>query len=337
MVKSKMNFVLYGVGEIGTRLFNVLELKEGVQCVGAVDIDPEKCGNDIGILSGAEEVGVIVKDDIEKVLEDSDPDLVFHTTASHLGEVERQIKEMLNNRLNVISSCEEMAYPAYSSPKLAKDFDKMAEANNVSVLGTGINPGFLMDTLPMVLTGVSQEVEKIKVNRRIDAAKRREPFQKKIGSGLTVDSFANQKDIGHVGLPESMSLIASAVGWSLDGINIGEPEPITAEKTIITDYLTVKSGQVSGLTQTAEGKKGEVTVIELNFTASLNNEEEFDEIVIEGVPQINQKISPSINGDIGTVSMLANLAPHVVNSSAGLITMKDVVSLTFFRGLRSTE
>lgn len=330
METDKIDYVLCGVGEIGMRLFNALERKEKARCIGAVDIDSKKIGEDIGSLSGVKKVGVIVKEDLEKLLTNKHPDLVILTTFSSVEKVEAQLRTAITKGVNIISSCEELAFPSFSSPKIANSLDQAAKNNSVSVLGTGINPGFLMDTLPMVLTGMSKEVNSIEVTREIDASKRREPFQQKIGSGLTAEEFEEVSGIGHVGLPESISMLASAIGWSLDHISISKAKPLMADERIETDYMEVESEHVAGLSQVAEGKKNNESLIELNFTAQLNNSNEYDEIIVDGVPQINQKIKPSINGDIGTVAVMANLIPTVVGARAGLLTMKDIVQLSFF-------
>jgi 4-hydroxy-tetrahydrodipicolinate reductase len=185
-----------------------------------------------------------------------------------------------------------------------------------------------MDTLAITLTGVCQDLEGIEVTRVMNATTRRVPFQKKIGAGLTVDAFGERirrGDItGHVGLGQSIAMIADALGWELDDIQVDPVEPVVAERRVKSEAITVDPGHVSGLRQHAQGIKENKGVITLNFQAYIGAEEEYDSIVINGSPNINQKITPCVHGDLGTVAIVVNSIPKVVNAAPGLVTMKDL-------------
>jgi 4-hydroxy-tetrahydrodipicolinate reductase len=242
---------------------------------------------------------------------------MVHATASFLRQVYPQIAKALERGVNVVSTCEELVYPFATEPELARKLDELAKENGVSVLGTGINPGFLMDTLVITLTSVCQEIERIMVTRTINAATRRGPFQKKIGVGLSVKEFGNSIEgkiiTGHVGLKESIFMIGDALGWKLDRIEVDPVEPVAAKA----------HGKVAGLKQCARGLKDGKEVISLDFQAYMDAEE-YDSITIEGVPNIYMKIAPCIHGDIGTVAMIVNSIPKVINAQPGLVTMKDL-------------
>jgi len=326
---NKVRVVLYGVGAVGSRIAKFLLEKKGIEIVGAIDVAKDKVGKDLGEVLGIDKrLKVIVSDDVDAVLPNVKADIVVHATSSFLKDVYPQLEEVIAHGVNVVSTCEELSYPYVTNPELAKKLDELAKDHNVTVLGTGINPGFLMDTLVITLTGVCQKVNKIKVTRLMNAGTRRIPFQKKIGAGLTADEFKEkiEKKIitGHVGLEQSIAMIADALGWKLDKIEIDTVEPVIARKYVESEAIKVKPGQAAGLRQRARGIKEGKEAITLDFQAYIGAEEERDSITIEGEPNINQKISPCVHGDLGTVGIIANSIPKVINAPSGLVTMKEL-------------
>jgi hypothetical protein len=314
---DKVKVVLYGVGAIGSRIAEFLLEKEGVEIVGAIDLAKEKVGKDLGdVLALDRKLGVAVSDDPNDMFSKIKTDVVVHTTTSFLKQVYPQIAKVIEHGVNVVSTCEELSYPYPAEPELAKKLDELAKKHGVTVLGTGINPGFIMDTLIIALTGVCQKVETIKMTRVIDAAMRRASFQKKIGVGLTVDEFKEKMErkviTGHVGLEQSISMVASALGWKLDKMEVE------------TNAIKAKSGQVAGLRQLARGMRRGRDAITLDLQAYVGAEEEYDSINIEGVPSIHGKISPGVHGDLATVAIVVNSIPNVINAEPGLVTMKDL-------------
>jgi hypothetical protein len=326
---NKIRVILYGVGAVGSRIAKFLLEKEGLEIVGAIDVAKDKVGRDLGeVLGIGKRLGVVAFDDVDATLSKVKADIAVHATSSFLKDVYPQLEGIIAHGVNVVSTCEELSYPYVTNPKLAKKMDDLAKKHEVTVLGTGINPGFLMDTLVITLTGVCQKVNKIKVTRLMNAGTRRIPFQKKIGAGLTVTEFKEkiEKKIitGHVGLEQSIAMIAEALGWKLDKIEIDPVEPVIAKTYVESEAIKVKPGQASGLRQKARGIKEGKETITLDFQAYIGAEEEYDSITIEGVPNINQKISPCVHGDFGTVAIIANSIPKVINAPPGLMTMKDL-------------
>lgn len=326
---EKIRVVICGVGAIGRLVAKALLEKKGIEIVGAIDIDPNKVGRDLGDVLGLDKkLGVIISNDIDKILSETKPHVVLHMTVSYLKDAFDQLVKIIKHGVNIVSTCEELSYPYYTDVKKARRLDELAKKYGCTVLGTGINPGFLMDTLAITLTAPCVKLEKITITRVINASTRRGPFQRKIGAGLTVKEFKRKietKEItGHVGLEQSILLIATALGWELDKVVVEPVEPMIAEEPVKTDYVDVKSGQVAGLKQTAKGIKDGREVIVLNFMAYVGAPEEYDSIDIEGVPPIHEKISPCVHGDWGTVGMVINMIPRVITAPPGLITMKDV-------------
>jgi hypothetical protein len=326
---EKVKIVLYGVGAVGSLIAKTLLEKEGVEIVGAVDIAEHKVGRDLGeVLGLSRKLGVRISSDVNAVLSQVKANTAVHTTSSFFKDTYPQIGSIVKHGVNVVSTCEEISYPYFTEPKLAMKLDSLAKKYKVTVLGTGINPGFLMDTLVIMLTAVCQKIEKIEAVRVMNAATRRVPFQKKIGAGLTVEEFKrrieNKQITGHVGLEQSIAMIADALKWNLDRITAEGVEPVIAKQPLESASTKVWAGEAAGLRQRAKGILNNKEIIVLDFQAYIGAEEEYDAVTIEGVPSVRQKIQPCVHGDIGTAAIVSNSIPKVINAPAGLLTMKDL-------------
>jgi len=303
--------------------------KEGLDIVGAIDIDKDKVGNDLGDVLGLErKLGVYVSENIDHALSDGIADVAIHATSSYLKDILPQIAPVIRHNVNVLSTCEELSYPNISEPAITRKLDTLAKKHNVSVLGTGINPGFLMDTLIIALTAPCQKIDRIEATRVINAATRRLPFQKKIGAGLTIAEFQEKIEMkqitGHVGLAQSIAMIAGALAWKLDEIVVEPIDPVISGKSVRSQDLNVKAGSVAGLRQKAKGIIEDTVVILLDFQAYIGADEEYDAIAIKGTPNITETIKPCVHGDLGTVAVLINSIPKVINVPPGLLSMKDL-------------
>jgi len=326
---EKVKAALYGVGVIGSMVAKSLLEKEGVTIVSAIDIAKDKVGKDLGDILGLhKKLGIKVSSDVDERFSQTKPDIAVHTTSSFLKDTYLQIASIVKHGVNVVSTCEELSYPNATEPKLAEELDTLAKKHDATVLGTGINPGFLMDTLAITLTAPCQKIDKITITRVMNAATRRLPFQKKIGAGLTVEEFKRKiesKQItGHVGLEQSIAMIADALAWKLDRIKVEPVEPVIAKKAVESEAIRVKAGNAAGLRQKAKGVMRGREIVILDFQAYIGAEEEYDAVTVKGVPPINQKISPCVHGDIGTIAMVVNMIPKVINAPPGLLTMKDL-------------
>jgi 4-hydroxy-tetrahydrodipicolinate reductase len=321
-----VKIVQFGVGPIGVGLARYALKKRGLEFVGAVDIDPNKVGKDLGEVVGGEKIGVPISDNSKKLLARTKPDIVLHSTGSYLKSVKPQLLEIMRSGADIISTCEELAYPFLKNPVIAKELNASARRYNVTLLGTGVNPGFVMDALVLTATGVCQDVKSVKSSRIQDASYRRLPFQKKIGAGLTLEEFKSkvaEGTIKHVGFQESIAMIASGLGWKLDRID-EVIEPKLADNPVSSEYLRVEAGQVAGVNQTATGFVGGKPLIMLNLQAYLGCPDPKEWIVIDGQPKIDLTIKGGVHGDIATAAVVVNSIPRVLNSRAGLMTMKDL-------------
>jgi len=319
--------VQYGVGPIGSRVVETA-VDRGYEFVGAVDVDPEKVGRDLGSVAGTEELGVEITDDADAALS-AEPDVVFNSTLSPLEKVRPQIEEAMAAGADVVSTCEEMAYPWRANPEEAAALDEAAREYGRTCLGTGINPGFAMDALPAVLTGANRRVDSIYVERVQDAATRRGPLQEKIGAGTDVETFEAEvaTEAGHVGLPESVAMLGAALGWDLEAIE-ESIDPVVAEERVESDYVTVEAGEVAGIHQVGKGfVDGEVR-IELDLSMYLGAPDPHDEVRIEGVPDVHSVVEGGFHGDVTTPAVAVNVVPSVRDADPGFVTMLDVAPPT---------
>ena len=326
---ENVKVISFGTGVVGGLIAKFLLEKEGVQIVGAVDVAKDKVNRDLGEVIGLNrKLGVKVSENIETVAKQDKADIAIHTTSSFLKDTYPQMAAIVKQGINVVSTCEELSYPNFSEPKLAEQLNDLAKKHDVTVLGTGINPGFLMDTLAITLTSACEKIDKIEIARKMNAGTRRVPFQKKVGAGLTLEEFhtkIKEKHItGHVGLEQSISMIADALAWKLDKITVEPVEPVIATKKLESKDIKVDPGKVAGTKQKAKATMGNKEVVSLDFQAYIGAEEEYDSVTIKGVPNINQKIQPCVHGDIGTVAVIVNSIPRVINAPPGLYTMKDL-------------
>ncbi len=330
--------VQIGLGPIGNRITRYLRDNGAFRILGGVDVDTAKQGRDVGELAGLDPLGVQVVDHLHR-LDVARARCAVLTTVSSLTRAAPQILEAVEAGLHVVSTCEELAYPWRTHPQLAARIDQEAKKHQVGVLGTGINPGFLMDFLAVAATAVCLEVRKVQVWRIQNADDRRLPFQQKIGVGLAHEEFKEKVALGdlrHVGLTESMHLIAEKLGWKLD-LTEDRIEPIVAETAVQTDRLHVEPGQARGILQTGHGFLGDREAISLVFRAAVGEPESYDRILLDADPPIDLRIEGGINGDVGTGAITVNAIPSLLASPPGLHTMADVRPVSCFNASRQAR
>jgi len=329
-VSKEFDVIQVGLGPMGKIIAKLLINRKNVNLKGVVDIDPQLIGKKLSeILNIEQALNIIIESDLDILLSREKVDVVIIATSSSLEKVAPIIKQVIKARSHVISICEELSYPFQYHPKISEELDTLAKSKNITVIGTGINPGYLMDLLPIVITAPCQNVGSIKVTRMINSAKRRESFQRKIGTGLTPEEFQqkiSEKEItGHVGLAQSIQMIIRALGIEYDEIIEFPPKEIITEKEFTTSYgENVLKGYVCGLESKVIAKKKGKEVVMLDFIAYVGEHEEYDSIIVDGIPYIHHKIIGGVHGDIGTSAMVVNLIPKVIEANSGLLTMIDL-------------
>jgi 2,4-diaminopentanoate dehydrogenase len=326
-----------GLGPIGLAIVRQVAGRKGFKIVGAVDIDRAKAGRDLGEVAGVDRLlRVKVSDDAKATIKRTKPDVAVLCTSSSLKSVLPQLETVLKLKLPVVSTTEELAYPTKRNMRYARAVHALAKKYKVAVLGTGVNPGFVMDALPIMLTGVCERVEKVHVDRVQDARIRRLPFQQKIGAGLTSEQFRERVEAGtvrHVGLTESISMISDALGWTLERIT-DEIQPKIADAAVSSDFLNVDAGQVCGLIQDGVGYRDGEPVITLHMEAYLGAPESYDAVEITGSPALKMKLAGGVHGDIATASIAVNSLPKVLTVAPGLHTMRDMPLPSLYNGTR---
>ncbi|MGB9846024.1 MAG: dihydrodipicolinate reductase [Desulfotomaculales bacterium] len=321
-----MKAIQYGLGPVGCAVVR-LGIERGLRYVGAVDQDPGKVGRDLGLAAGLEEpLGVAVASEAGKVLAQNGGLVVTHATGSSLKKVAGQLTELLAAGCTVVSTCEELSYPYLRYPEEAALLDETAKKYGGRLLGTGVNPGFIMDFLPLALTAAAQKVTALRVERTVDAARRREPLQRKVGVGLSKEEYLRGVEEGlirHVGLPESAAMLAAGMGWKLERFE-EEIEPVIADRPLQGANGTVAPGFVAGTRQVLRGfVSGPEPEITLDLKMALG-EEEVDKIVIAGRPPLTFQVCGGIPGDLATAAVLLNSLAGLLELPPGLHTMLDL-------------
>jgi|WetSurMetagenome_2_1015567.scaffolds.fasta_scaffold34956_3 2,4-diaminopentanoate dehydrogenase len=320
--------IQYGLGPIGAATARLITERGNLELVGAVDIDPAKVGRDAAEVIGLDRVlGLPVRARLAEV--GAAADVVVHTTNSYFDLFTDQVLEILAAGFDIVSTSEELCFPWSRNAEAASRVDAAARAAGKTVLGTGVNPGFLMDSLPLFITSIAQRVDHIDVTRVVNASERRGPFQAKIGSGMTVEAFRTKMAegrMGHVGLSESVAMLFDTLGRKLVRLE-SSVEPVVAEKAVKTRFFDVPPGRVRGLHQTGHAYSDNGEFVSLTFRAALDEQPDGDTITIRGCPDLTVKLKGT-NGDLATVAMAVNAIRRTKAAAPGLVTMRDLPIVT---------
>ncbi len=330
-MKDKIKVIVVGLGAMGSGIAKLLLEKDPVQVVGVAASRKEKQGKDLGkVLGLSGKTGVVVTS-LEEALS-KEADIVFQCTTSFVKEAAPDILKMVGSGKNVISIAEEMSYPHTTEPELSKVMDEAAKEKGVTILGTGVNPGFVLDTLVLTLTGPCEEILQIKASRINDLSPFGQGVMKTQGVGTTLEEFRKGLEMGkitgHIGFVQSLHMIADGLGWELEEV-IENREPIISNVVRETPHVLVEPGMVAGCNHTAKGMcRGEPVIIlehPQQIHPHLEGVETGDYIEIKGSSSsINMIIKPEIPGGIGTISMAVNMIPQVLGSPPGLVSMLDL-------------
>jgi 4-hydroxy-tetrahydrodipicolinate reductase len=324
----KIKIAQFGLGPIGIETVKLAATKPWIQILGGIDIDPAKIGKSLGELTGLPALaGAKVFHSLDELRAAAGkPDVVFHTSVSKIKAACEQIEPMARHGISVVSSCEELLFPSLRDPKAAAQLDATCKKHGARVLGTGVNPGFVMDVVPVCLTGVCRSVNAVHVQRVVNATTRRGPLQKKIGSGLEPEEFEklfSEGRAGHAGLKESAALIAHCLGWKISQLT-ETCKAMVADHDITTPHVSVKKGQCCGLHQRGEASVGGEVKITLDLQMYLDAPNPHDSCQIDGEPALNMTISTGVAGDSATVSAVVNAAPRILKAPPGLLLMTDI-------------
>jgi 4-hydroxy-tetrahydrodipicolinate reductase len=333
--QEKVRTIHFGIGAIGAQIVRACLNNPQIEIVGAIDSHPSKSGRDLGEAAGVgHTLGIPVHYDVDAVLKDIYADIVVHCTSSSLTEVYPQLNQIVAAEKSVISSCEELAFSWVTYPEISQKLDQRARDSGVRILGSGVNPGFVMDLLPLIMITTVQQVTSVRVQRVVDLNTRRIQLQRKAGLGLSPHGFqrgAADGSIGHVGLRESVFMIADTLGWRLEDVN-ETLEPVLSTERRKTDYFSIEKGYAIGLRQTARGIMHSREAIRLDLEMALGARDARDAIEIDAEPPVRLVIPGGVQGDAATAAILTNCVPAVSRSRlTGLISMRDLPIIPYYR------
>jgi 4-hydroxy-tetrahydrodipicolinate reductase len=337
---SSIKILAVGLGPIGQKVVQYLWERNRFAIVAAVDPAPGIAGRDLGEVCGLPgKLDVVVHAELRTAMDSCQPDLAVLCTGSSLEAVAPQVEDLTACGLPVVSTCEELSYPWRTNLPLARRIDEAAKRHGVAVLGTGVNPGFLMDFLPLTLTAICRKVQQIKVSRIQDASIRRGPFQAKIGAGLTLAQFEAKRKAGalrHVGLTESIHMIAARFDWQLERTE-DILTPVVADCEITGGHRPIQAGMAAGVQQIGRGYVGGEPRITLEFIAAVGQPDPRDAVEVVGDPSFTSVIPGGIHGDVATCALVVNAIRSVLAASPGLRTMADLPPVSFFDRLAAAN
>jgi hypothetical protein len=322
-----LRVVHYGLGPIGQGIARLTLQTEGLKVVGASDPAPDKAGKDLGVLLGLpNKLRIKVFGDPKKFLRRTKAEVAIVSTSSSLKDVKPQILALVKKGMHVVTTCEELAHPLPSHATAFRELDLLAQRKKVSILATGVNPGFTMDALALMLTAPCAKVNRVSVTRVVDAGTRRLPLQRKVGAGLNVNQFrraTTEGSVRHVGLVESVHMIAAALGWKVDRVE-ETLDPAIAPRDLETEHLRIPAGAAAGIKQHARAYIKDELVISLDLQMYVGAESPRDHVAIDGIPPIDMTIAGGIAGDIATAALVVNTIPKLMAARPGLLTMRDL-------------
>ena len=329
---ENVKVIIWGLGAMGGGMADMLLKKQGVEIVGVAGrgskigtsmydyIKTERGDRPDVLISAAEDI-----------IKPGAADVVLLCTDSFTKNAFPRLKFVMEQGINVITSAEEMAYPAAQEPELAAELDRIAKENGVTCLGTGINPGHIMDLLVLVMTGCLTDVEEI-TSRRVNSLSPFGPVvMEEQGIGISVEEFkerkANGTMSGHVGFAESVGMIAAGLGLEVSEFS-QDMNPITTDVDRKSPYGFAAAGSCAGVAMTAEAVLDNGMKVHMDHPQQIEPEQvgvqTGDYVIIKGTPNVNMVNSPEVEGGLGTIAMCVNMIPQVINAEAGLVSMIDL-------------
>jgi len=308
-----------GLGPLGIKIAADLQRRRLGEIVAAVD--PAIPGRALSELVTGARGDVRIAASLDEVREPVDIAIV--ATVSDLRACAPTLLALAARGISAVSTCEEMSWPWDRHPGVAKQLADAAKQHGVRMLGTGVNPGFVMDALAVAVTSACAAVRRVEIHRIQDAAHRRLPFQKKIGATLSVDEFdklARAGTIRHVGLSESVGMVAATLGFAIDRID-ETIAPVIAERDLSCGLGAIRAGVARGVHQEAHAWAGGREVITLVFRAAIGEPDARDQILVDSDPPVDLTIRGGLHGDVSTSAVVLNSIRSLLAAPPGLHTM----------------
>jgi len=322
-----LKVAIVGLGPVGQAVARAVLQTPALKLVAATDPSPLHAGKDLGaVLSLPRKLKVKVEGEPARFFKKIRADVAFVCTSSLLKDVKGPIAALLSRRVNVLTTCEELAWPVPARAAAFRELDRLAKRKKVSVLATGVNPGFAMDSLALALTAPCVRVRRVSVTRVVDAAARKLPLQRRVGAGLNLGQFrraVTEGTVRHVGLVESAQMIADALGWKLERVD-ETIEPAIAPRDLDTEYLRIPAGAAAGIRQAVRAYRGGELAVSLDLQVYVGAESPRDHVLVDGDPPVDATIAGGVNGEVAAAAVLLNSLPRLLAAPAGLLTVKDL-------------
>ena len=322
-----LKVAIVGFGPAGQAVARAVLETPNLKLVAATDPAPLLAGKDVGSVLGLpRKLGVKLDGEPARFFKKVRADVAFVCTSSLLKDTKPQIAALVSRKMRVLTTCEELAWP--SPPRLSafRELDRLAKRKKVSVLATGVNPGFAMDVLALTLTAPCARVRRVSVTRVVDAAARKLPLQRRVGAGLNLGQFrraVTEGTVRHVGLVESAHMIAACLGWKLERID-ETLEPAIAPRDLDTEYLRIPAGAAAGIKQAVRAYRNGELAISLDLQVYVGAEAPRDHVLIDGDPPVDATLAGGVNGELATAAILLNSLPRVLASPPGMLTARDL-------------
>lgn len=318
---------IVGLGPVGQSVARSVLQTPGLKLVAAADPAPQHAGKDVGVVLGLpRKLRVKVEGNPDRFFRKVRADVAIVCTSSLIKDVKPQLVALLQRRIHVLTTCEELAFPVPAHVAAFRDLDRLAKRKKVSALATGVNPGYAMDALALMLTAPCARVRRVSVTRVVDAASRRLPLQRRVGAGLNLGQFrraVTEGTVRHIGLVESAHMIASALGWKLDRVD-ETLEPAIAPRDLDTEVLRIPAGAAAGIRQAVRAYRGGELAVSLDLQIYVGAESPRDHVLVDADPPIDATIAGGVSGDLATAAIVVNSLPRLLAAPAGLLSMKDL-------------
>lgn len=322
-----LKVAIAGLGPAGQAVARAVLQVPALKLVAVADPAPLNAGKDVGTVLGLpRKIRVKVEGNPDRFFKKVRADVAFVCTSSLLKDVKPQIAALVSRRVNVLTTCEELAWPVPARAAAFKELDRLAKRKKVSVLATGVNPGFAMDTLALALTAPCARVRRVSVTRVVDAAARKLPLQRRVGAGLNLGQFrraVTEGTVRHVGLVESAHMIAGALGWKLERVD-ETLEPAIAPRDLDSEYLRIPAGAAAGIRQAVRAYRGGELAVSLDLQVYVGAESPRDHVLVDGDPPVDATIAGGVNGEVAAAAVLLNSLPRLLSAPAGVLTAKDL-------------
>lgn len=350
---EKVKAVQYGVGKMSVYTMRYM-IEKGIEIVGAVDVNPEVVGKDIGEILGTEPKGVVVVDakDARNMMETTKPDICVVTTRSLIAELEEPLMMCAELGVNAITTCEEAFYPINSNPNLTKKIDEIAKKNNCTITGSGYQDIY-WGQLVTSIAGSTQSIKKIKGSSSYNVEEYGIALAEAHGAGLTLSEF-DEKVASVDRMPEEArqaiiekgeytpSYMWNVNGWlcSKLGLTIKSQTqkcvPQTYKEDIYSSTLnmTVKAGDATGMSAVVTTETEEGITIETECIGKVYAPDEFDRNVwtVEGEPTTTITVEKPATVEL-TCATIVNRIPDVLKAKPGYVTTEQMGDLSFKKSI----